>query len=88
MASTHQVAAYKWLKPLRIMRVRWRLFFAAGVSLIAFAMMPDDLDQISRVLIGWDMGVVQDVAHRVAQAESDAVDVARLRHRKVAAVNV
>jgi uncharacterized membrane protein len=39
------------------MRVRWRLFFAAGVGLIGFAMMPDDLDLISRVLIGWDIGV-------------------------------
>jgi uncharacterized membrane protein len=57
MASTHQVARYKWLKPLRIMGVRWRLFFAAGVGLFAFAMMPDDLDLISRVLIGWDIGV-------------------------------
>lgn len=57
MASTHQVAGYKWLKPLRIIRVRWRLFFAAVVGLIAFAMMPDDLDLISRVLIGWDIGV-------------------------------
>ena len=57
MPSTHQVAGYKWLKPLRIMRVRWRLFFAAGVGLFAFAMMPGDLDLISRVLIGWDIGV-------------------------------
>jgi uncharacterized membrane protein len=57
MASTHQVAGYKWLKPLRIIRVRWRLFFAAVVGLIAFAMMPDNLDLISRVLIGWDIGV-------------------------------
>jgi hypothetical protein len=57
MASTHQVASYKWLKPLRIMRVRWRLFFAAGVGLFAFAMMPNDLELISRVLIGWDIGV-------------------------------
>jgi uncharacterized membrane protein len=57
MASTHQVADYKWLKPLRIVRVRWRLFFAAGVGLFAFAMMPDDWRLISRVLIGWDIGV-------------------------------
>jgi uncharacterized membrane protein len=54
MASTHQVAGYKWLKPLRIMRVRWRL---SVVGLFAFVMRPDDLDLISRVLIGWDAGV-------------------------------
>ena len=57
MASTHQVAGHKWLKPLRIVRVRWRLFSAAGVGLFAFALLPDDLDLISRVLIGWDIGV-------------------------------
>src|SRR5271169_6921198 len=57
MASTHQVARYKWLKPLRIMRARWRLSSAAGVGLIAFSVMPDDLPLISRMLIGWDIGV-------------------------------
>ena len=57
MASTNQVAGFKWWKPLRIMRVRWRLFFAAAVSLISFAMMPSDWRPISRVLIGWDIGV-------------------------------
>ena len=57
MASTHQVAGYKWWKPLRIVRVRWRLFFAAAVGLFAFAVMPDDWRPISRALIGWDIGV-------------------------------
>jgi uncharacterized membrane protein len=57
MTSTHQVAGTKWLKPLRIVRARWRLFFAAAVGLFAFARMPDDLELISRVLIGWDIGV-------------------------------
>jgi uncharacterized membrane protein len=57
MPSTHQVADYKWLKPWRIMRARWRLFFAAGVGLFAFVTMPDDLVLISRVLIGWDIRV-------------------------------
>ena len=57
MASTHQVAGYKWWKPLRIVRIRWRLFFAAAVSLISFAVMPSDWRPISRVLIGWDIGV-------------------------------
>jgi uncharacterized membrane protein len=57
MTSTYQVAGYKWLKPLRIMRVRWRLVFAAVVGLFAFFIISDDLDLISRVLIGWDIGV-------------------------------
>ena len=43
--------------PLRIVRVRWRLFFAAGVGLFAFVVMPHDWRLISRVLIGWDTGV-------------------------------
>jgi uncharacterized membrane protein len=57
MASTKQITQYKWSKPLRIARVRWRLFFAAGVGLFAFVLMPDDWRLISRVLIGWDIGV-------------------------------
>ena len=57
MASTNQVTGFKWWKPLRIVRVRWRLFFAAAVGLFAFAMMPSDWRLISRVLIGWDIGV-------------------------------
>ena len=56
MASTKHTQ-YKWSKPLRIVRVRWRLFFAAGAGLFAFVLMPDDWRLISRVLIGWDIGV-------------------------------
>ena len=57
MASVRRVAAFKWLKPLRIVRARWRLSSAAGVGLFAFVLMPEDLELISRVLIGWDIGV-------------------------------
>ena len=57
MASTNQVVEHKGWKPLRIIRVRWRLFVSAGVGLFAFAMMPSDWRLISRVLIGWDIGV-------------------------------
>src|SRR5689334_5252714 len=55
MASTKQITQYKWSKPLRIARVRWRLFFAAGVGLFAFVLMPVDWRLISRVLMGWDI---------------------------------
>jgi uncharacterized membrane protein len=79
MASTHQVASYKWLKPLRIMRVRWRLFFAAGMGLFAFAMMPDDLDLISRVLIGWDIGVTLYLALAIWTATGADTKHIRLR---------
>src|SRR5262245_34760347 len=57
MAGINQITQYKWSKPLRIVRVRWRLFFAAGGDLFAFVVMPDDLRLICRVLIGWDIGV-------------------------------
>ena len=57
MASTKQITQYKWSKPLRVVRVRWRLFFAAGVGLLAFVVMPHGWRLISRVLIGWDIGV-------------------------------
>jgi uncharacterized membrane protein len=38
--------------------VRWRLFFAALVALLAFALLPSDWRLINRMLIGWDVGVV------------------------------
>jgi hypothetical protein len=38
-------------------RVRWRLFFAALVALVVFALVPSDWGLINRVLIGWDFGV-------------------------------
>src|SRR5262245_54261172 len=57
MTDTRQVAVHKWLMPLRIVRVRWRLFLAAGVGLFAFFVVPGER-LITRVLIGWDIGVV------------------------------
>jgi uncharacterized membrane protein len=38
--------------------VRWRLFFAALVALLVFALLPPDWRLINRILIGWDVGVV------------------------------
>ena len=79
MASTNQVAGFKWWKPLRIMRVRWRLFFAAAVSLISFAVMPSDWRLISRVLIGWDIGVALYLALSIWTAISTSTKHIRLR---------
>jgi len=56
--STYPPGSHRWWWPLRIVRVRWRLFFAALVALLAFALLPSDWRLINRMLIGWDVGVV------------------------------
>jgi uncharacterized membrane protein len=58
MTSPHPVAARRWWKPFRIMRVRWRLFVAVLVALFVFAVQPSDWRLINRILICWDVGVV------------------------------
>jgi uncharacterized membrane protein len=58
MMSTYPPGAHRWWWPLRIVRVRWRLFFAALVALLTFAFLPSDWRLINRMLIGWDVGVV------------------------------
>jgi uncharacterized membrane protein len=58
MTSPHPTGAQRWWWPVRIVRVRWRLFFAALVGLLVFALLPSDWRLINRVLIGWDVGVV------------------------------
>jgi len=58
VTSTYPIVARRWWKPLRIMRVRWRLFLAVLVALVVFALLPSDWRLINRVLIGWDGGVV------------------------------
>jgi len=59
MMSSYPRGAHKrWWWSLRIVRVRWRLFFAALVALLVFALLPPDWRLINRILIGWDVGVV------------------------------
>jgi uncharacterized membrane protein len=79
MASVRRVAAYKWLKPWRIMRARWRLSSAAGVGIFAFVRMPQDLELISRVLIGWDIGVAVYLALAIWTAIGADTNHIRLR---------
>ena len=43
--------------PLRLLRARWRLFGSALVGLIAIALMPGDWRLVTRMLVGWDIGV-------------------------------
>jgi len=56
--STYPPGAHKGWWSLRIVRVRWRLFFAALVALLVFALLPPDWRLINRILIGWDIGVL------------------------------
>jgi uncharacterized membrane protein len=58
MTSTYPIGVRRWWKPLRIVRVRWRLFLAALIALLMFALLPSDWRPINRVLVGWDVGVV------------------------------
>ena len=44
-------------KPLRIMRVRWRLFLSAAIGLLAIVLLPGEWRLVTRMLVGWDIGV-------------------------------
>jgi uncharacterized membrane protein len=39
------------------MRARWRLLLSALIGLVAIVLMPGDLRFVTRMLIGWDIGV-------------------------------
>ena len=81
MTSTYSVVAHRWWKPLRIVRVRWRLFLAVLVALGVFALLPSDWRLINRVLIGWDVGVMLYLALAVELAMG--TDTNQMRRRSV-----
>src|SRR5262245_34831035 len=56
MTDTRQVAVHKWLMPLRVVRVRWRLFLAVGVGLFAVFVV-SGASVITPVVLGWELGV-------------------------------
>jgi uncharacterized membrane protein len=43
--------------PLGFISVRWRLFLSACVGLLTIMLVPGDLRYVTRMLIGWDIGV-------------------------------
>jgi uncharacterized membrane protein len=43
--------------PLGFISVRWRLFLSACVGLLTIVLVPGDLRYVTRMLIGWDIGV-------------------------------
>ena len=56
--ETFHMEGRRWGRPLRIFRARWRLFIAALVALLVFALLPSEWRLINRLLTGWDVGVV------------------------------
>jgi uncharacterized membrane protein len=43
--------------PLRFMPVRWRLLLSAVIGLLAIVLVPGEWRLVTRMLIGWDLGV-------------------------------
>ncbi len=66
-------------KPIRIVRARPRLFIAAAIGLAMVAVCPADWRIATRILVGWDIGVVLylTLAMRMMAVE----DVAHIRRR-------
>jgi len=56
MTNAHSGAG-PWAKLLKIVRVRWRLFFAAAIVLVSFAVLPSEWRPVTRMLMAWDIGV-------------------------------
>jgi uncharacterized membrane protein len=57
MTTTYLAGPVGRWKPLRIMRVRWRLFLAIILGVVLFLLLPPDWRLINRILTGWDVGV-------------------------------
>src|SRR5262245_59550363 len=78
---TNQIAGLKLPKLLRVVRVRWRFFLATAIGLLAFWLMPNSGFLISRMLIGWDIGVLVYIALGIWMAAS--TDAKHIRQRSV-----
>jgi uncharacterized membrane protein len=81
MTDTYPIGARRWWRPPRIVRARWRLFFAALVMLLVFALLPSDWRPINRILIGWDVGIAIYLMLMVELAM--ATDTNHIRRRSV-----
>ena len=46
-----------WLKPIRIVGARPRLFISAAIGVLVIAFLPADWRIVTRLLVGWDVGV-------------------------------
>src|SRR6476661_9507618 len=81
MRATNEIAGFKLPKPLRILRVRWRFFLAMAIGLLAFYQMPNSGFLVSRMLIGWDIGVLVYIALGIWMMAS--TDSKHIRQRSV-----
>jgi len=43
---------------IRVVRAHWRLFLSVVIGVIAFVLTPSDWRLVTRILIGWDIGVI------------------------------
>ena len=78
---TNKIAGLKLPKLLRVVRVRWRFFLATAIGLLAFWLIPNRGFLISRMLIGWDIGVLVYIALGIWMAAS--TDARHIRQRSV-----
>lgn len=67
------------MKPLRIVRNHWRLFSSIAAWLILPYLLPESWTFPTRILVGWDSGVVLYLG--LAFAEFARFDIKRLRQR-------
>jgi uncharacterized membrane protein len=42
---------------IRLVRARWRLFFSASIGLVSIFLLPGDWRLVTRMLVGWDIGI-------------------------------
>jgi uncharacterized membrane protein len=57
MPAKHQRNHRTLPQPLRFMPVRWRLLLSAVIGLVAIVLVPGEWRLVTRMLIGWDLGV-------------------------------
>jgi uncharacterized membrane protein len=44
--------------PIRVIRAHWRLFLSIVIGVIAFSLAPSEWRPVTRMLVGWDIGVI------------------------------
>jgi uncharacterized membrane protein len=48
--------------PMRIVRARWRLFLSAAIGVISIFLLPGEWRLVTRMLVGWDIGIAVYIA--------------------------
>jgi uncharacterized membrane protein len=68
-----------FMKPLRILRNHWRLFASIAAGLCLSYLLPTSWTLPTRILVGWDSGVILYLV--IAFAEFTRFDIKRVRQR-------